>query len=139
MRILVCGGRDFNKVDWFNDVMNTYRDRVTHIISGGAKGADTMAWKWALVNANLPEENIHIYKADWDKHGKAAGPIRNQIMLDASRPDLVVGFPGGRGTGDMLNRAIRQNIDVDIYSIMEYRHWLKSSSQVTPTITTPTS
>lgn len=41
----------------------------------------------------------------WKDHGKAAGPIRNQLMLDDFKPDLVVAFPGGKGTADMVKKA----------------------------------
>jgi hypothetical protein len=44
------------------------------------------------------------FVAEWTKYGKAAGPFRNQKMLDVSEPDLVVAFAGGQGTGDMVHR-----------------------------------
>jgi hypothetical protein len=46
------------------------------------------------------------------KHGRAARPIRNQRMLDEGKPDLVVAFPGGRGTTDMIRRAERAGVPV---------------------------
>ena len=52
--------------------------------------------------------------ADWTKHGKAAGPIRNQKMLDEC-PDLVVAFPGGKGTADMVRRAMKAGIDCWVF------------------------
>lgn len=45
-------------------------------------------------------------------NGKAAGPIRNQRMLDEGKPDLVVAFPGGRGTADMVRRAKAAGVPV---------------------------
>jgi hypothetical protein len=56
------------------------------IIHGGAKGADTLADQWAITNWVKIEE----YKPNWEKHGKAAGPIRNKQMLDEGKPDLVI-------------------------------------------------
>ena len=49
--------------------------------------------------------------ADWDRHGRSAGPLRNQAMI-ARKPDFVVAFPGGRGTADMVRRARSMEIDV---------------------------
>jgi hypothetical protein len=46
------------------------------------------------------------------KHGRAAGPIRNQAILDEGKPDLVVAFPGGRGTTDMVSRVQNARIEV---------------------------
>ena len=45
------------------------------------------------------------FAADWATNGKAAGPIRNRKMLTEGRPDLVVAFPGGRGTADMIAQS----------------------------------
>jgi hypothetical protein len=53
-----------------------------------------------------------VYPADWAKHGRAASPIRNQQMLDEGRPNLVVAFPGGRGTADMVRRARSAGVEV---------------------------
>jgi hypothetical protein len=53
-----------------------------------------------------------IYPADWTRHGKAAGPKRNQLMLDKEKPDLVIAFPGGKGTADMVARAKAQGFKV---------------------------
>jgi hypothetical protein len=52
------------------------------------------------------------YPADWYTHGKAAGPIRNQKMLDDAFPDVVLAFPGGRGTADMVRRAEKVGVTV---------------------------
>ena len=45
-------------------------------------------------------------------NGYRAGPIRNQEMLDKGKPDLVIAFPGGKGTADMVGRALRTGVFV---------------------------
>lgn len=50
--------------------------------------------------------------ADWKTHGKRAGSIRNQKMIDDYHPQLVVAFPGGAGTADMVRRARAAGIEV---------------------------
>jgi hypothetical protein len=70
---------------------------ITLLIAGGARGADRLAEEWAKAQA-IPCD----LSASWDGLGRKAGPIRNQRMLDEGRLDLVVAFPGGRGTADML-------------------------------------
>lgn len=110
-RVLVCGGRDFSdreRFDWTMVQCGLFGDVVTVIIHGGAPGADQMAGQWAL-DHGVPAE---VYPADWQAHGKAAGPIRNQRMLDEGRPDLVVAFPGGKGTADMVRRAKAAGVEV---------------------------
>lgn len=103
MRILVCGGRNYWKPSHVNLALATLHERrtITLLIHGAAPGADKLAGDWA---AAVGVEQ-RAFPADWKQHGKAAGPIRNQCMLDEGRPDAVVAFPGGSGTADMVTRA----------------------------------
>lgn len=108
MKILVCGGRDYGNYHRVRDVLYPFLDRVTVIIEGGARGADACARMFA---SDYGIENV-IFPADWDKYGKGAGHIRNQQMLDEGKPDLVVAFPGGRGTANMIERAEKVGVEV---------------------------
>lgn len=78
------------------------------IVSGGANGADAMAERWAMDHGVC----FQSLSADWVAHGRAAGPIRNQAMIDQFKPSFVIAFPGGRGTADMTSKARDANIDV---------------------------
>jgi hypothetical protein len=109
MRILVCGGRDytderrvFHELDTLHDGVN-----VTHVIVGGARGADQLGLQWAVSRA-IPRT---VVPADWERHGKSAGPIRNAKML-SKRPDLVVAFPGGKGTANMIQISRKAGVEV---------------------------
>lgn len=108
MRILVCGGRDFTNRQTLEIVLWNYLTKVTAIIHGDARGADRMAGVWANTH-NIEEIR---FPADWNKYGKSAGPIRNEQMLIEGRPDLVIAFPGGVGTADMVNRAKKAGVKV---------------------------
>ena len=60
------------------------------------------------------------FPADWAKHGKAAGPIRNAEMLTEFLPDYIVAFPGGKGTADMLRKAEKARVtNIEIVGINE--------------------
>lgn len=72
-----------------------------HLILGRAKGVDEFAEDWAVVHW----VNYSVYPADWDKYGKGAGAIRNKQMLDEGKPDIVIAFPGGPGTANMVKQA----------------------------------
>lgn len=129
MRVLVCGGRDFGtdgpKGPQYKFIIKTLEEYVSKwclgypsvekqlpegifVIAGKAKGVDTVAIDWAVVNWLGFQE----YPAQWDKYGRSAGPIRNQQMLDEGKPDLVLAFPGGRGTADMVKRAKQAGVEV---------------------------
>ena len=111
-KVLICGGRDFNDYGLLADTLvgliGQYDPEDVTIISGHARGADKLGERFA--NAN--QCKLLIFPADWDKYKKAAGPIRNQQMIDEGKPDLVVAFQGGRGTQDMIKRAKKHGIEV---------------------------
>lgn len=108
MRVLITGGRDFldskfiyEKLDELNQ-----KHKFTVLIHGGAAGVDRISGQWAT-SRNL---DVEVYPADWQKHGKSAGPIRNAEMLKKN-PDLLVAFPGGKGTADMIKKAETANLN----------------------------
>lgn len=101
MRILVCGGRDFtdySKLCNVMDEMNLDELQPIVIIAGEARGADTLAKRYA----EECDWGYEGYPADWDKYGSRAGYVRNKQMLTEGRPELVVAFPGGKGTEMMV-------------------------------------
>lgn len=128
--VLVCGGRDYGEVPrgcpsdphhearlkaererrQFQVAMDAiYLDRKFRmVVMGDARGADSLAYHWAC-RLLLP---VCRCRADWKTHGRAAGPIRNQQMLDEYKPTLVVAFPGGSGTADMVRRAKAAGVEV---------------------------
>lgn len=110
MRVLVCGGRAYEEREHlFVTLDRLHRARgITLVIAGGARGADTLAEEWAK-DRSVPHQ---IFHAEWDTLGRPAGPIRNQRMLDEGKPDLVVAFPGGKGTADMVRRAYEAGVRV---------------------------
>lgn len=99
MRVIVCDGRDFTDHDLVDLVLRRL-PRDAMLIHGCARGADQLAnavWTgW--------DGSVERYPADWERFGKKAGVLRNQEMLD-SGADLVIAFPGGKGTADMVRRA----------------------------------
>lgn len=100
MRILVCGGRDYNDINKMSSVLTEINEEqgIDIIISGGAKGADTLAEGFAFRHGI----DYIQYPADWNMYGKSAGYIRNKQMLELGKPDLIIAFPGGKGTANMV-------------------------------------
>ena len=106
-RVLVCGDRDWQYPEYVWEALDAiHRSRgIRAVIHGGCRGADTYAGEWAKRNG----VSCFVFAAEWTKHGRRAGPIRNQQMLDAARPTLVVAFhdslENSKGTADMVRRA----------------------------------
>jgi hypothetical protein len=129
MKVLVCGGRMWGRARWNSPISAKrlaviQRDRsyglldillkspgISVLIHGDGKGADEIAARWATSR----EVKVEVYPADWLTHGKAAGPIRNSEMLRRSCPDVVVVFPGGVGTADMMGKAL----DMDGVTVLD--------------------
>lgn len=111
MRVLVCGGRDFTDKILLEFTLDQFKkwNQIDCIIEGDARGADKLAGYWARKNKI---DNIK-FPARWDLYGNAAGPIRNQLMIDEGKPNIVIAFPGGTGTQDMCERADQANITVE--------------------------
>jgi len=119
MRVIVCGGRDFEKRKTLYDVLDAMHAEtpITFLAEGGEpNGADRMAGDWAI----LKGIEHKTYRANWDAFGLSAGPRRNSYMLAHARPDRVVAFPTydksgtpSRGTADMMRKARVAGVRVD--------------------------
>jgi hypothetical protein len=114
MKFLICGGRDWNDLGKVRARMERLpKDSV--VIHGDARGADRMAGSVGRSLGLL----VEAFPADWTRHGKAAGPIRNRQMLD-QKPDLVIAFhedlASSKGTLDCVSEARRRGIPVEVVS-----------------------
>lgn len=110
--LLVCGGRDYDdhEAAWsaLAQVLARHPD-ITTIRHGDARGADSLAADFAEREGLLNDP----WPADWEAHGKAAGPRRNAEMLTVEPvPFACVAFPGGQGTADMVRRCRAAGVPV---------------------------
>lgn len=102
--LAVTGGRDYTDSHEVDRVMSIIKTKANHpfvVLHGNCKtGVDHLVDLWCAKNG------IHTLKCDalWDFFGKSAGPKRNTVMsnLDIS---MLVGFPGGTGTHDMIGKC----------------------------------
>jgi YspA, cpYpsA-related SLOG family len=90
------------------DTLKTAYPDTLHVAQGGATGADRIAYAWCMLN----EMPCTTFPAQWTRYGKPAGPIRNADMLRRFRPHLLLYAQGGRGTGDMRQRAQEAGVTV---------------------------
>lgn len=111
MKILVCGGREYADIDKVYEVLDRLHEQnpITMLVHGAARGADSLADAWAVDNS-VPQDPI---AAEWNRYRNYAGPIRNREMVIKHRDiTLVVAFPGGSGTRDMIKVAAMAGITV---------------------------
>lgn len=110
MRLLVCGDRNWNDFATILAKIASLQPEV--VIQGLAKGADWMA-KCSARQIGIP---CIDFPANWNEYGKAAGPIRNKLMLDEGKPTHCLAFHSNikisKGTKDMINRCVKANIPV---------------------------
>jgi len=111
VRVLVCGGRDFTDSNFVNFVLDCIHAKksITLLIHGCARGADSFGEEWAARHDGVTSYGV---PADWKKHGTRAGPVRNRLMLELGKPDLVIAFEGGAGTRDMTAAATAAKVRV---------------------------
>lgn len=115
LRVLVCGGRAFSDPAAVFEELDRLKPAL--VITGGAGGADFAALEWAR-HRGVP---VAVFEPHWKALGKAAGPLRNGWMLKYGQPDMVLAFPGGAGTADMLRQARAARVE-----------WIR---EVTPEVT----
>lgn len=106
-RVGVTGGRDFDDPEMLNSALSKWCREGDLLVHGNAVGADRDAALW-FNERGWPTEP---HNADWGRHGKAAGPIRNDEMLKSGL-DILIAFPGGRGTADMVSRCQKAGVNV---------------------------
>ena len=116
MLILICGDRNWTDYRPIQRELKRF-DPVTDIIMhGAARGADSIAGTSAHMAGFI---TVKAYPANWGKYGRAAGPIRNQLMLDQN-PDLVLAFhpdiANSKGTGHMVRIAKAKGVKVEVFS-----------------------
>lgn len=125
MKVIIAGGRYYDFTPRDISILDELHDKYkfTKVLSGGCSriiaitdnlgqktrkrvGADYCGEQWAK-SRDIP---VHRFTADWSKYGKKAGMIRNGTM--SVHADMLIAFPGGRGTSDMIRKAESKSLIV---------------------------
>ncbi len=104
MKLIIAGSRSFTDYELLSEKaakVNNFEE-ITEVVCGGAKGADILGKKWADEN----EIPVKLMPANWSKHGKAAGPIRNREMAEYADALLVFWDGESPGTKNMITTMI---------------------------------
>lgn len=117
MKVIIAGSRDFDNFHLLekeigsvlNSMVNIPMDQF-EIVSGGARGADKLGEKFAILN----NFKLKVFPADWDTYGKQAGYLRNRQMAEYA--DMLIAFWDGesKGTKHMVDLANRHGLKVNV-------------------------
>lgn len=112
-KVIIAGGREYSDYDTVEEVCNNRISNKSNlrVVSGGASGADALGERYAKEN----NYKLMIFKANWRKHGRSAGPIRNKAM--ALYADALIAFWDGksRGTKHMIDTAKASGLLVKVH------------------------
>ena len=115
-KIAVVGSRNYTNYKYISKILYDYQRKfgVGFVISGGAKGVDTLAEKWAK-DAQI--FGFTVYNAQWTKYGKRAGPQRNLLIAESC--DVMIAFPSkdSKGTRNAIKQAKKLDKKVYIFEV----------------------
>jgi|1048.fasta_scaffold24358_3 hypothetical protein len=113
MKIAVVGSRHVLNASVIQEVLNTYLGKMTVLITGGAKGVDTLAERWAREN-DIP---VEVYLPDWKNLGRAAGIVRNRAMVMECHECIAFWDGISKGTKSTIEMCKKQNKRVVVFTV----------------------
>ena len=113
MKTIIAGCRDFHDYDIMLNGIQESNFTISEVVSGAAKGVDSLGEQYAQ-EYNL---SVSVFPANWNKHGNAAGPIRNKQMAEYADQLIAVWDGKSKGTKNMIDQMNKQNKPVYIVKI----------------------
>jgi hypothetical protein len=120
MKVVIAGSRGITSYDLVRDFIESVEEAhmlpkkdITQVVSGGAPGVDSLGEQWARDN----EISVRRFLPDWEKYGKAAGPIRNREMVDYTDAVIAIWDGKSRGTKSTIDYARSKGKPVYIHRI----------------------
>lgn len=108
MRVIIAGSRTIKDARLVEEGIRLSGFDITEVVCGCANGVDKLGEAWAIYN-QIP---VARFPADWDKHGRSAGPIRNAQMAEYADALVAVWDGSSRGTHSMIYSARKAGIPV---------------------------
>lgn len=113
MKLIIAGSRDhqptFDEIDFYVTLfVAAMNEPIEEIVSGGCRGVDRAGELWAK-KKGIP---VKVFPADWDTHGRAAGPIRNREMAEYADGLIAIIKGKSRGTRNMVKEAEARDLHV---------------------------
>jgi hypothetical protein len=113
MRTIIAGSRTMTNYDVAALAIDMCPWEITTIISGGAKGVDSLGEIYAFQH-NIP---LEVINAEWEKYGKSAGVIRNEKMAEVAEAVIIIWDGVSRGTANMIENAKRKNLKMHLVMV----------------------
>ena len=126
MKTIIAGTRTIEDKNVIYLAISKSKFEITQVVSGKAKGVDSIGEEWAVEN----DVSIAEFPAHWQQFGNKAGPLRNQEMAEYADALIVVWDGHSTGTKDMIKRAKRNGLKVFVYDIIEERQNKKSEKEL---------
>lgn len=113
MKVIIAGSRNIDNINYLYKAIQESGFEITEVVTGDCRGVDKLGIKYA----NVHKLKITGFPADWDKHGKKAGPLRNTVM--ANYADALIAIWNGTSTGtiDMIRKARQKGLEVYVYNV----------------------
>lgn len=108
MKVIIAGSRTINNYDLVSQAIKESGFEITEVVSGGAHGVDQSGERWGKLNS-VP---IKIFRAEWNKLGKFAGPTRNKQMAQYADALVLVWDGKSRGSKSMLDEATKRGLKI---------------------------
>ena len=111
MKTIIAGSRWLYAPAFLEQIMEAIDWTPSEVVSGCARGPDLMGEQWAK-SRGIP---VKQFPANWDAHGKAAGPIRNKEMADYAEAAVIMWDEQSKGTKSMIDLARAAGLKVEVF------------------------
>jgi len=106
LKVIIAGGRDYHNYETLLEAITESQFDITTVVSGGAKGVDALGERYA----EEMNKELNVFNADWETHGRAAGPIRNRKMAENAEALIAIWDGQSRGTKNMIETATKKGL-----------------------------
>lgn len=113
MKTIIAGSRNINDYNLLLEAVNKSNFNITCIISGGAKGVDSLGERYSIEH-KLP---LGIFNAKWEKYGKNAGYLRNKEMVENADALIAIWDGKSKGTKHMIDIAKERELDTYVLNL----------------------
>ena len=111
MRTIIAGSRTILEYKYLLECLEKSSIVVTTVISGGARGPDSLG-EWYAKKNSLP---LEVFPAEWSVYGKSAGFIRNELMAEHAEACIILWDGKSSGSKHMMKQARKLGIPVEVF------------------------